>query len=184
MSNNTANFVELVPNKETGSLVTSYKSKQDYGYIHVQSVQLQIVGGWLRESKRVALFRGKVSMLEMFLKMHLRGKNLPGRIQITEFLENSIPESARKLFFNPQKTEEENLAPYLKRAGKDGDLITIDGQRVVRFSTYDNTGGSTDLFATIGSQSPAPVAPVAPAAEQELQTAADDIIAAADNAPF
>lgn len=113
----------------------------------------------------------------------MRGKNLPGRIQITEFLENNIPDATRKLFFNPQKTEEENLAQYLKRAGKDGDFITIDGQRVVRFSTYDNTGNSTDLFVVAGSQTPAPTAPAS--AEQDLQSAADDIIASAnDNAPF
>lgn len=144
MSNTNAP-VSIVPNKDTNEIIVAYKSNPDYGYLQVQCVQLVTVNGFLRESKRSALLRGKVTLLSLFVKHDAKNLIVPGRITVSEFVESQIPESFRKTF-NEKLTEEENLAQILKRAGKDGDVLTLKGERIVRFSVYDSTGSSTDTI--------------------------------------
>lgn len=144
MSNTNAP-VSIVPNKDTNEIINAYKSNPEYGYLQVQCVQLITGNGFLRESKRSALLRGKVTLLEMFVKNDAKGLVVPGRITISEFVESQIPDTFRKSF-NEKLTEEENLASLLKRAGKDGPVLTCNGERIVRFSVYDSTGSTTDTI--------------------------------------
>ena len=193
MSQNTANPVTICPNK-AGELITPYAKTPEQGFMQVQSVQISIIDGWIRESKRTALVRGKIAMLNMFLKHTAKGVNLPGRIQICEFVESQIPESYRK-GFNKNLTEEEQIAPHLKRAGKDGQVLTCNGERIVRFSNYDESGTSVDIRVSHDGLPPSNGAePSAPAPEptpspdggMTPDQAADAIISGAgdEDAPF
>lgn len=89
--------------------------------------------------------RGKVSLLESFVKMH-KGLVVPGQLVVKEFVESQIPESFRTRFLNnPQLTEEEQIAPFVKRAGQDGPELTLGGERILRFTVLDETGLDTDV---------------------------------------
>ena len=137
--------VLITPNGKTGSLVTAYQSNTEFGYLQLTQTTMVVEGGWIRESKRSTLMRGKVSLLESFVKMH-KGLVVPGHLVVKEFVETQVPESFRTRFLNnPQLTEEEQKAPFVKRAGMDGPELTLGGERILRFTVLDETGLDTDV---------------------------------------
>jgi hypothetical protein len=63
-----------------------------------------------------------------------------------EFLENAIPQDIAAKELRDDVSLEEALAPYFKRAGIDGVILSKDGMRIVRFSEYDSTGAIQDAI--------------------------------------
>ena len=74
-------------------------------------------------------------------------KNLevPGKIAVLEYLEDSIPAEIQKEFLRNDLPFEEAISGYLKRAGQDGPALTYEGKRIVRFSKYDPAGQVIDV---------------------------------------
>lgn len=139
------NAVKLVPNAQ-GALITAYASNPEFGYIQLQSQDISISpDGWIRDNSRHALLRGKVEQLTAFLNMVGNSGVAPGRIVIREFRESELPENF-KARLDKKKSYEEAIAPFIKRAGKDGIPLTVGGERILRFTDLDATGAEPDKF--------------------------------------
>jgi len=137
------NAVNIKAN-DKGAFVNVYTSNKEFGYIVLESNSISTVGGWVRESKRTCLIRGYVDTLEKLVGA-APGKQMPGRIAVREYLEDAIPQDIAARELRDDVTLEEALAPYFKRAGQDGVILSKDGKRIVRFTEYDPSGSIQDI---------------------------------------
>jgi hypothetical protein len=134
--------VQITPSKE-GQLITVYKNNSDYGYITLTSTELSTDSrGWIRESKRSTLMRATVDLLQKYIAMN-KTLTVPGKIYVEEFLESQVPDSFVERF-NKNVDYETQIRPYVKRAGKDGVELTLGGERILRFTSYDPSGTIED----------------------------------------
>jgi len=134
--------VQITPSKE-GQLITVYKNNSDYGYITLTSTELSTDSrGWIRESKRSTLMRATVDLLQKYIAMN-KTLTVAGKIYVEEFLESEVPDSFKERF-NKNVDYETQIRPYIKRAGKDGVELTLGGERILRFTSYDPTGTIED----------------------------------------
>lgn len=134
--------VQITPSKE-GQLITVYKNNSDYGYITLTSTELSTDSrGWIRESKRSTLMRATVDLLQKYVAMN-KSLTVPGKIYVEEFLESEVPDSFKERF-NKNVDYETQIRPYVKRAGKDGVELTLGGERILRFTSYDPSGTIED----------------------------------------
>lgn len=138
-----ANSTVAIKTNDKGAFVNVYASNKEFGYIVLESNSISTAGGWVRETKRTCLIRGTVSTLEKLIA-HAPGKQLPGRIAVREYLEDAIPQDIASKELRDDVSLEEALAPYFKRAGKDGVILSKDGMRIVRFTEYDSSGTIQD----------------------------------------
>lgn len=135
--------VQITPSKE-GQLITVYKNNSDYGYITLTSTELTTdARGWIRESKRSTLMRATVDLLQKYIAMN-KTLTVAGKIYVEEFLESDVPDSFKERF-NKNVDYETQIRPYVKRAGKDGVELTLGGERILRFTSYDPTGTIEDV---------------------------------------
>lgn len=134
--------VQITPSKE-GQLITVYKNNSDYGYITLTSTELSTdARGWIRESKRSTLMRATVDLLQKYIAMN-KTLTVAGKIYVEEFLESEVPDSFVERF-NKNVDYETQIRPYVKRAGKDGVELTLGGERILRFTSYDPSGTIED----------------------------------------
>jgi len=126
---------------EAGALVTPYNGNPEFGYIVLKSTETVFQNGWMQAKDRSAIIRGKVDMLN---KAFSPGQMLPGKIAVTECLEDNIPAHFQSQF-NKAQTLEENIEPFIKRAGKDGPVLMSDDKRILRFTEYDGSGQQADV---------------------------------------
>jgi hypothetical protein len=134
--------VQITPSKE-GQLITVYKNNSDYGYITLTSTELSTDSrGWIRESKRSTLMRATVDLLQKYIAMN-KTLTVAGKIYVEEFLESQVPDSFVERF-NKNVDYETQIRPYVKRAGKDGVELTLGGERILRFTSYDPSGTIED----------------------------------------
>lgn len=136
--------VQIVPNSKTGSVITAYQNNAEYGYVQLQQTAITVDGGWIRESKRSTLLRAKMDLLTKFVSAH-KSLQLPGAIVVKEYLESEVPEDIAAKFFNKELAYEDAIAPYVKRAGADGIELTLGGERILRFTSYDASGTDSDI---------------------------------------
>lgn len=134
--------VQIVPNKE-GQVISAYKSNPEYGYIQLQQTAVVCDGGWIREKKRSTIMRAEIGLLSRFVAAN-KALVLPGNIVVKEFLESEVPQDIQARFYNKNVSYEEQIAPYIKRAGQDGVELCQGGERILRFSFYDAAGQDTD----------------------------------------
>jgi hypothetical protein len=136
------NNVSIKPSKD-GALITLYKNNSKYGFITLSSSEMSVgADGWVRESSRSTLMRAEVPLLEKFVASS-KGLTLPGKIVVNEFMESQIPESYSARL-NKNVDYETSINPYIKRAGKEGVELTLGGERILRFTSYDPSGLSQD----------------------------------------
>ena len=134
--------VQITPSKE-GQLITVYKNNSAYGYITLTSTELSTDSrGWIRESKRSTLMRAEVDLLQKYIAMN-KSLALAGKIYVEEFLESQLPDSFVERL-NKNVDYETRIKPYVKRAGKDGVELTLGGERILRFTSYDASGTIED----------------------------------------
>ena len=137
--------VKIVANAKTSNLITGYKNNAEYGYIQLEQTAMTIASnGWIRESKRVCILRAKTDQLKTFVNMN-KSLILPGKIVIKEYLESELPESIIETL-NKNVDYETRIASFIKRAGVDGDELTLGGERILRFSNYDQSGTEADVL--------------------------------------
>ena len=137
--------VQIVPNAKTGSVISAYQNNPEYGYVQLQQTAMVIDGGWVREVKRSTLLRAKMELLNKFIAGN-KNLSLPGKIVVKEFLESEVPADMAERFFNKNVDYETSIEPYVKRAGQDGVELTQGGERIIRFSVYDNTAQDNDVM--------------------------------------
>jgi hypothetical protein len=137
--------VRIVANAKTSNLITGYKNNAEYGYIQLEQTAMSIASnGWIRESKRVCILRAKTEQLKTFVNAN-KTLILPGKIVIKEYLESELPDTVAESL-NKNVDYETRIATYIKRAGVDGDELTLGGERILRFSNYDPTGNEADVL--------------------------------------
>jgi hypothetical protein len=83
-------------------------------------------------------------LLEKFVQVYGKSGAIPGRIVVKEFVESEVPENFASRF-NKNLAYEDAIAPYVKRAGKDGIELTLGGERILRFTDYDGSGNDQDI---------------------------------------
>jgi hypothetical protein len=118
--------------------------------VQLTSSTMRAVDGWLREEKRSALLRAELPQLAAFVKA-FKDKNfeLPGKIQVREYVASEVPADVKKVFYNKDKSEQENIEALKKTTGgKDAITLTLDGEPILRFSQYDSTGNGEDIFVS------------------------------------
>ena len=118
----------LVTADQNGNTIGVSQNNPEYGYIRVEQQAIQISDeGWLRNVKRSALIKGKVTdLLETGYK---EGTELPGKIVVIESL-------------TPFNTE--NPDRDLKIAGLSGVICRIDDQPIYRQSFYTSNPNAYD----------------------------------------
>ena len=134
-------MVQLKLNDE-GNIVNAYEGNPEFGFVVLTSSESVFQNGWLQVKERSTILRGQTEMLKGHFTV---GQQLPGRIAVTECLEDNIP---AQLQIQLQKgiPFEEQIAPYLKRAGSnDAPVLVQNGKRILRFTEYDATDSVQDI---------------------------------------
>jgi hypothetical protein len=115
---------------KNGNVIGISQNNPDYGYIRVEQQAIQINDqGWLRNSKRSALIKGKV--VDLLETGYREGTEIPGKIVIMEST-------------NPFNTE--NPDRDLKVAGDTGIVCRVDDQPIYRQSFYTTNPNANDEF--------------------------------------
>lgn len=137
-----------IKNAVGGTLINQFPNSADKGYIKVEQNSLEFGKGWAKTLTRTALIKGDFPTLEAIIRSAGPKKELPGRIVVQEFVQSEVPEQLKRDFYNQNaEDEEEALAPYVKKAGSDEDALelTVGGERILRFASYDPTGTGVDI---------------------------------------
>jgi hypothetical protein len=137
--------VTIIPNKDSGELLTPYESNNDFGYLHLQQETITMEGGWAREQMRSTLLRSRVETLERILKAFPKG-TMPGRLCVVEIREDQATDAELKRFMGADYAEhyDERVEQYVKRAGNDGPELTLENARILRFTYHDMGGQDAD----------------------------------------
>ena len=156
-------------------LIHVYKSNPEYGYVVLESDESFFCPTLLRDinlkssdvksfkfPKRQALLRGKTETLKKFVKAS-HGKTLPGRIVITEYLEDEIPEDVKSENLRDDVPFEEAIKPYLLlfknknnsienrirdrfKEKLNDEFLTKNGKRILRFFKYHAKEETKDIL--------------------------------------
>lgn len=136
--------VKIMPNK-AGQMISAYESNPEYGYIRLSESTRSIANGFVSVKEKSCLIRGKVTVLQDLLKDAKTG-TMPGRICVQEYLESEVPAHIKSVIHSDEKmTWEDAIKSYVKRAGNDGMELTYGGERIIRYSFYDETGSTADI---------------------------------------
>jgi hypothetical protein len=128
--------------QENGSTVVPYANNPEFGYVVLESTETIFDQGWLKTKERSTLMRGETKALQGHFTV---GKTLPGRIKVIECVEDSVPAEVQSQLQKDLPFEEQ-IAPFLKRAGSETAPILMSGEkRILRFTDYDPTGASVDI---------------------------------------
>jgi hypothetical protein len=144
---------------ETGALITTFMDNTTYGYVTLNSEELNANGEVIHHSLRTALLGAKVQLLKYLVDYFSKEDQLPGRIVVKEFLESQVPEKYMSRL-NKNLSYEDSIVPFLKgtgksnadypitpyekRVGKDGVELTLGGECILRFSDFVVSGNVKD----------------------------------------
>ena len=136
--------IKIMPNKD-GQLVTVSTKNPLWGSLRLASSETAIdaASGFLRTNSKSFLVKDKVENLGAFLQAYPNG-TVPGKLITVEFLESEAPAEFNKLL-NKNLSQEEAIASYIKKAGQDGPALTVQGERILRYTKYDVTGKQFDI---------------------------------------
>lgn len=139
------NQVKIVPSAQSGEIATPYASNPEFGYVQLEQSAISTDGGWIRETKRSTLLRASMDILGKFIAAH-KTLVLPGKLVVSEFTEDSVPQAVADKNFRKDVPYEEAIAQYIKRAGNQGVELTSNGQRILRFTEYDPSDSKQDIL--------------------------------------
>ena len=113
---------------QNGNVIGVSQKNPEYGYIRVEQQIVQINDqGWLRNSKRSALIKGKVE--DLMACNYKEGTQIPGRIVVRESL---TP-------FNPENPDRD-----LKIAGDTGVICRINDEPIYRQTFFTSNQSAQD----------------------------------------
>ena len=144
----------IMPLKE-GGFVGKYnvtEGKEAWGFARVSVSKTSFKDGIARLETRSALLRGPVTVLEGVVADAGMSKEVEGKIVIIECKESEIPTSVKNeinqvAFNGTEEQREAEILRHVKTAGKDGEVLTKDGERVLRFQIFtDNASPLEDVF--------------------------------------
>jgi hypothetical protein len=127
--------LKFVPNAE-GTLISISKRNPNFGWIRLASEEiiLDSVTGFPKISKKSFLIKQEISNLELFLSAYPNG-TMPGKLIVVEFTESQAPAEFKKLI-NDKIPYEEAIASFVKRADSAGPELTLNGERIFRYTKY------------------------------------------------
>lgn len=134
--------VTFKANEKSGEIITVFPNAPERGYVTLQSSQLVRSGTNLNKRTRTFLMSATVEILTEYVAM-FKGKPLPGQIVAKEFLESELPANFKSRL-NKKAEYEDAIAPFIKRAGQRGPELTLGGERILRFTDYDESGDDVD----------------------------------------
>lgn len=137
------NKVQIVPNAETGSIISAYAANPEFGFIQLQQTAIVQDGSWIREVKRSCLLKASIEILEKFVAASPT-LQLKGQLVVKEYLQSELPADMAKKYLRKDVSEEEAIEPFVKRAGREGPELTFNGERILRFTEYDPSGEGSD----------------------------------------
>lgn len=121
-------FTANVAADKNGNVIGISQKNPEYGYIRVEQQTVQINDqGWLRNSKRSALIKGKVE--DLMDCNYKEGTQIPGKIVVRESL---TP-------FNPENPDRD-----LKVAGDTGVICRINDEPIYRQSFFTSNQAAQD----------------------------------------
>lgn len=127
---------------EDNAVVTPYSGNSEYGYVVLTSIKNVFVDGWMQVKERSTLIRGTVEGLTQAFS---ETSELPGNIAVSEYVASEIPSRISK-GFNKELSFEEQIEPFIKRAGaQDAPILKLNGETILRFTDYDPTGTKADI---------------------------------------
>lgn len=122
------NSTVTVAADSNGNVIGVSQNNPEYGYVRVtQTIKHINDEGWLRNSKRSALIKGKVE--DLVDAQFTQGEELPGKIIVVESL---VP-------FNELNPERD-----LKIAGDTGVICRVDDQPIYRQTFYTTNESAQD----------------------------------------
>ena len=137
------NKVKIAPSKE-GNLVTAYAGNAEFGFIILAQTTSLFVNGWLREVTKRTIMKGAVSALQSFVNANPT-LEIGGNLVVKEYKESEVPEAIKSQHFDSSLPYEEQIDGYIKRAGSEGPALMSGGERILRFTIWDQSGSDTDL---------------------------------------
>ena len=172
--------VKIIANKNTGVAVNKYaNSQKNFGFVNVQSENVSFNGNRINMETRSCLLRGNVDDLQSVVNSAKDGK-LPGRIRLYEITEDIAREVAMGLIKSEAHSIAKNelhseliksdfesaIEGYVKKNPSSDTVLTKDGERILRFQVYDQSGESTDILIQHDRDN-VPVSSVEQSIEQE-----------------
>ena len=133
---------------ESGAKIRVSKSNPSQGSIVLVSEKAIVSGRWADTQTRITRIMGDVKSLKVWVETY--GSEIPGQLVVMEYLESERAEYEHLL--NPKKKGEEQLQYALKRAGKEGPVCTLKGERILRFTEYDPQGTEKDRLISHDNQ--------------------------------
>jgi hypothetical protein len=162
---------------ENGSIVNPYNSNPAFAWMKVESSVMVTEGQFLRKRKRTALVKAETEVLNEIAASYGLKNALPGRIYVHEFLENELPEQHKQRFMKNKNGYEAAILDFVKVHGETKEVMTVNGQRIIRFSEWDMSGQMPDIMLSHSPSSPtaAPTAaPTVTASTEPAQLPAGD----------
>ena len=135
--------VKITPSKE-GNLVTPYEGNPAFGFIILAQVMSIFQNGWLREVTNRTIMKGSVEALKSFVNAN-PSLEVEGQLVVKEYKESEVPAAIAAQHFDSSLTYEEQIDGYIKRAGSEGPALMCDGDRILRFTIWDQAGTDSSL---------------------------------------
>ena len=135
--------VTIAPSKE-GNLVTAYAGNAEFGFIILAQTKQLFVNGWLREVTNRTIMKGAVKALQSFVNANPT-LEVEGQLVVKEYKESDVPAAIASQHFDSSLPYEEQIDGYIKRAGSEGPALMSGGERILRFTIWDQAGTETDL---------------------------------------
>lgn len=160
--------VKMVSNKETKEVVNAYAgSTKEFGFVQLSQETPVFNGNRVNIEKRSCLFRGYVSDLKTVQESFPTGE-MPGKIRVIEVTEDAAKRVAAgmadmnnegdrtakaELHADWIKSEryEDAVKGFVKKIKRNPSdefataTVRLDGERILRFQVYDQTGQLPDI---------------------------------------
>ena len=132
--------VNVVVPEGKKSPIVAYQNSPEFGYIQLMTSVASFgtgPSGWARSTKKSTLLKGDIALLEQIVRENVaKDMTMPGGLFVREFLANEIPEAYLGQLDADEEDLDVKLANVVKKAGKDGPILSVGGVPIVRFTDY------------------------------------------------
>ena len=139
------NTVQIVPDKDTGEMITLKNDNPKKGYVTLLQGSLNTDGQWITLSNRQTRLYGDKSTLQELINTNTDG-TIKGQIVILEYLQNAVPQDIKRLYINKNIPFEEAVQSHIKTSGSKGIACKRNGINILRFYHYDNLNSLKDII--------------------------------------
>jgi hypothetical protein len=150
--------LEIVPLAEDPKKILLHEStfKQNEGWILLKYTKSRTVGKTELDHSVFHIHEGKMERLQKYHDLFLKYKELPGKIQVKEYLLSEVPEDYVRMYLTPAdyystgitpKTVEDLIYKHSKKKQKNGPALTYNSEIIMYFTEWDQEGDKEDILA-------------------------------------